>query len=96
MSRMLKDLMSHIYNLSLSLSLSLSRSLTSGVFRYRFTAPGVYYYSSGYVDDANVRLLQGVVKVVAREEISSKVSVSVGGMEARHMTGKCKDVDRML
>uniref|UniRef100_A0A8D0AIF4 PKHD1 like 1 n=1 Tax=Sander lucioperca TaxID=283035 RepID=A0A8D0AIF4_SANLU len=60
-----------------------------GVFRYRFTAPGVYYYSSGYVDDANVRLLQGVVKVEAREEIRSKVSVSVGGMEARHMTGKC-------
>ncbi|XP_035847175.1 fibrocystin-L-like [Sander lucioperca] len=58
-----------------------------GVFRYRFTAPGVYYYSSGYVDDANVRLLQGVVKVEAREEIRSKVSVSVGGMEARHMTG---------
>uniref|UniRef100_A0A8D0AJK6 PKHD1 like 1 n=1 Tax=Sander lucioperca TaxID=283035 RepID=A0A8D0AJK6_SANLU len=59
-----------------------------GVFSYRFTAPGVYYYSSGYVDDAKVRLLQGVVKVEAREEISSKVSVSVGGMEARHMTGK--------
>ncbi|XP_039677098.1 fibrocystin-L-like [Perca fluviatilis] len=58
-------------------------------FRYvHITASGVlYYYSSGYVDDANVRLLQGVVKVVAREEISSKVSVSVGGMEARHMTG---------
>lgn len=55
--------------------------------------PGVYYYSSGYIDDAKARLLQGVVKVEPREEKSSKVSVSVGGMEARHMTGgKCINV----
>uniref|UniRef100_A0A3Q3K5H6 Polycystic kidney and hepatic disease 1 (autosomal recessive)-like 1 n=1 Tax=Monopterus albus TaxID=43700 RepID=A0A3Q3K5H6_MONAL len=52
-----------------------------GVFSYRFTAPGVYYYSSGYTDDANLRLLQGVVKVKSWEEKSSEVSVSVGSVE---------------
>uniref|UniRef100_A0A8C4EZ61 PKHD1 like 1, tandem duplicate 2 n=1 Tax=Dicentrarchus labrax TaxID=13489 RepID=A0A8C4EZ61_DICLA len=58
-----------------------------GFFSYRFTTPGVYYYSSGYIDDANAFLLQGVVKVQPREEKSSKISVSVGGMEARQVTG---------
>ncbi|XP_044027924.1 LOW QUALITY PROTEIN: PKHD1 like 1, tandem duplicate 1 [Siniperca chuatsi] len=67
---------------------------TKGFFGYRFTAPGVYYYSSGYIDDANIRLLQGVVKVEPREEKSSKVSVSVGGMEARQVTGGSRRVSR--
>uniref|UniRef100_G3NDK3 PKHD1 like 1 n=1 Tax=Gasterosteus aculeatus aculeatus TaxID=481459 RepID=G3NDK3_GASAC len=58
-----------------------------GFFAYRFTTPGVYYYSSGYVDNGNSRSLQGVVKVEARAERRSEVSVSVGGMEASHVTG---------
>uniref|UniRef100_A0A3P9KTK4 Polycystic kidney and hepatic disease 1 (autosomal recessive)-like 1 n=1 Tax=Oryzias latipes TaxID=8090 RepID=A0A3P9KTK4_ORYLA len=58
-----------------------------GSFGYRFTVPGVYYYSSGYVDDYNTRLLQGVVKVRSREEKSSFVSVSVGGIEATYVAG---------
>ena len=62
-------------------------SLPSGIFSHRFTAPGVYYYSSGYVDAHNLRLLQAVVKVEAREDETSRVSVSVGGVEARHVTG---------
>ncbi|XP_037651430.1 PKHD1 like 1, tandem duplicate 1 [Sebastes umbrosus] len=65
-----------------------------GFFAYRFTDPGVYYYSSGYIDDANTKRLQGVVKVEAREEKSSVVSVSVGGMEARHVTGGSRRVSR--
>lgn len=67
-------------------SYELSRC-SSGFFAYRFTTPGVYYYSSGYVDNGNSRSLQGVVKVEARAERRSEVSVSVGGMEARHVTG---------
>ena len=47
----------------------------------------MYYYSSGYIDDARVRLLQGVVKVEPREVKHSEISVRVGGMEARHVTG---------
>lgn len=71
--------------------------LPSGFFGYRFTAPGVYYYSSGYIDDANERLLQGVVKVEPLKQKRDVVSVSVGGVEARHGTGgKCIDVDKML
>uniref|UniRef100_A0A3Q2VVI1 PKHD1 like 1, tandem duplicate 2 n=1 Tax=Haplochromis burtoni TaxID=8153 RepID=A0A3Q2VVI1_HAPBU len=58
-----------------------------GFFSYRFTAPGVYYYSSGYIDNANLRLLQGVVRVQSREEKSSEVSVRVKGIEARHVAG---------
>ncbi|KAM8840499.1 PKHD1 like 1, tandem duplicate 1 isoform 3-T3 [Spinachia spinachia] len=57
-----------------------------GFFTYRFTTPGVYYYSSGYVHNGNSRSLQGVVKVDARPETRSRVSVSVGGMEASHVT----------
>lgn len=57
----------------------------------------MYYYSSGYIDDASVRRLQGVVKVEPRGEKSGAVSVRVGGMEARHVTGgKCIVVDKML
>jgi len=62
-------------------------SFLSGFFSYRFTVPGVYYYSSGYIDDANDRLLQGVVKVRSREEKNSNVSISVGGVEPRHVAG---------
>ncbi|KAM6899772.1 PKHD1 like 1, tandem duplicate 1 [Xenentodon cancila] len=58
-----------------------------GIFSYRFTVPGVYYYSSGYVDEANAKLLQGVVKVKTREDKTRRVSVSVGGIEARHVDG---------
>ncbi|XP_024153621.1 PKHD1 like 1, tandem duplicate 1 isoform X2 [Oryzias melastigma] len=65
-----------------------------GSFSYRFTVPGVYYYSSGYVDSYNSRLLQGVVKVRSREEKSSSVSVSVGGLEALYMAGGSRRVSR--
>ncbi|KAG7219452.1 hypothetical protein INR49_009286 [Caranx melampygus] len=58
-----------------------------GSFRYRFTSPGVFYYSSGFIDDARERLLQGVVRVQRRAESSSRVLVSVGGVEARYVTG---------
>lgn len=58
-------------------------SILSGTFKYRFTIPGVYYYSSGYIDDANVKVLQGVVKVLPREDESREITVSVSGVEAR-------------
>ncbi|XP_060949378.1 PKHD1 like 1, tandem duplicate 1 [Limanda limanda] len=67
---------------------------SKGHFSYRFTAPGVYYYSSGYIDGANAKRLQGVVKVEARQQQSGKVSVSVGGVEARHVTGGSRRVAR--
>ncbi|XP_030597029.1 PKHD1 like 1, tandem duplicate 1 [Archocentrus centrarchus] len=65
-----------------------------GFFSYRFTTPGVYYYSSGYVDNANLRLLQGVVKVNSREEKNSVVSVTVKGIEARHAAGGSRRISR--
>lgn len=66
----------------------------NGFFGYRFTVPGVFYYSSGYIDDANVKLLQGVVKVKPREDKSSKISVSVGGILARYVSGGSRRVSR--
>lgn len=78
--RVLYNKMSDIYHLSLSLS------LLSGSFVYRFTVPGVYYYSSGFIDSANTKHLQGVVKVQPRQEQSGAASVQVGGVEARHVT----------
>ncbi|XP_024857831.1 fibrocystin-L isoform X2 [Kryptolebias marmoratus] len=65
-----------------------------GFFSYRFTVPGVFYYSSGYVDEANAIILQGVVKVKSREEKSSDVSVSVGGVEAKRVPGGSRRVSR--
>lgn len=62
-------------------------SILSGTFKYRFTMPGVYYYSSGYIDDANVKVLQGVVKVLPREDESREITVSVSGVQARLVPG---------
>uniref|UniRef100_A0AAQ5X4Y6 Polycystic kidney and hepatic disease 1 (autosomal recessive)-like 1 n=1 Tax=Amphiprion ocellaris TaxID=80972 RepID=A0AAQ5X4Y6_AMPOC len=60
---------------------------SKGSYSYQFTAPGVYLYSSGYVDNNNNILLQGVVKVRNRMEKTSEVSVSVGGIQARLVAG---------
>ncbi|XP_030003200.1 fibrocystin-L-like [Sphaeramia orbicularis] len=64
-----------------------------GHFRYRFGSPGVIYYSSGFIDNNN-RMLQGVVKVLPREDKNSRVSVQVGGVEARHVTAGLNRVSR--
>ncbi|XP_057211103.1 fibrocystin-L-like [Triplophysa rosa] len=53
-----------------------------GFFSYRFTSPGVYYYSSGYIDSYNYKKLQGVVTVRPLEERSVWVQVSVAGIQA--------------
>uniref|UniRef100_A0A3B4AGA3 Uncharacterized protein n=1 Tax=Periophthalmus magnuspinnatus TaxID=409849 RepID=A0A3B4AGA3_9GOBI len=58
---------------------------SSGHFSYVFSLPGVYYYSSGLVDPANSRFLQGVVKVLPRPEKNSKVVLKVSGVEAKHV-----------
>uniref|UniRef100_H3CIT5 PKHD1 like 1, tandem duplicate 1 n=1 Tax=Tetraodon nigroviridis TaxID=99883 RepID=H3CIT5_TETNG len=58
-----------------------------GSFMYRFTIPGVYYYSSGYLDDSNVKIMQGVVKVQPLVDKSNRIVVYVGGIEAKHVTG---------
>lgn len=47
----------------------------------------MYYYSSGYLDDDNVKVMQGVVKVEPREDKSNRIVVHVGGIKAKHGTG---------
>ncbi|XP_062385127.1 fibrocystin-L-like [Sardina pilchardus] len=54
----------------------------SGFFRYQFTSPGVYYYSSGFVDSREEKSLQGVVTVRDAEESRSELHVTVEGFMA--------------
>nr|XP_055075552.1 fibrocystin-L-like [Misgurnus anguillicaudatus] len=53
-----------------------------GFFAYRFTSPGFYYYSSGYIDPSNWKTLQGVVTVRPLEERTVELQVSVAGIKA--------------
>ncbi|MEQ2297685.1 hypothetical protein AMECASPLE_037137, partial [Ameca splendens] len=64
----------------------------SGFFSYRFTVPGAYFYSSGYISSSI--LMQGVIKVMNREEKNSDVSVIVGGVLAKHVPGGSQRVSR--
>ncbi|XP_051526679.1 fibrocystin-L-like [Myxocyprinus asiaticus] len=53
-----------------------------GFFAYRFTSPGVYYYSSGYIDSGNQKMLQGVVTVKPLEESTVGLQLFVAGIQA--------------
>ncbi|XP_073714529.1 fibrocystin-L [Misgurnus anguillicaudatus] len=53
-----------------------------GFFAYRFTSPGVYYYSSGDIDYSNQKTLQGVVTVRPLEEKTVGLQVSIAGIQA--------------
>ncbi|XP_016299954.1 fibrocystin-L-like [Sinocyclocheilus anshuiensis] len=64
-----------------------------GFFAYRFTSPGVYYYSSGYIDSGNQKTLQGVVTVMPLEESTVRLQVFVTGIEATMNIGKMNSSD---
>ncbi|KAK9957826.1 hypothetical protein ABG768_012036 [Culter alburnus] len=53
-----------------------------GFFAYRFTSPGVYYYSSGYIDSGNQKTLQGVVTVMPLKESTVGLQLFVTGIQA--------------
>ncbi|KAK7898488.1 hypothetical protein WMY93_019341 [Mugilogobius chulae] len=57
----------------------------NGQFSYVFSVPGVYFYSSGFVDYGNSRFLQGVVKVLPRPPQNSRLVLKVDGVEAKHV-----------
>uniref|UniRef100_A0A8C5QTU9 Fibrocystin-L n=1 Tax=Leptobrachium leishanense TaxID=445787 RepID=A0A8C5QTU9_9ANUR len=59
--------------------------LSSGIFSYHFTSPGVYYYSSGYLNSAQSIFMQGVVYVSPLPDQNSGVYLSVGGIEADYV-----------
>ncbi|XP_053571903.1 fibrocystin-L [Bombina bombina] len=59
--------------------------LQSGIFSYQFTIPGIYYYSSGYVDDADTIFLQGAVKVLPAQDQKLPLYMAVGGKEAEYI-----------
>ncbi|XP_078395885.1 PKHD1 like 1, tandem duplicate 1 [Cetorhinus maximus] len=59
----------------------------SGSFSYRFTSPGSFFYSSGYVDQKQRIFLQGMVTVRPAEESSNMVHVFLAGTEAEYVPG---------
>ncbi|KAA0710213.1 Fibrocystin-L Polycystic kidney and hepatic disease 1-like protein 1 [Triplophysa tibetana] len=63
-------------------SITSENNVTLGFFSYRFTSPGVYYYSSGFIDSSNQKTLQGVVTVRPLEERPVGLQVSVAGIQA--------------
>ncbi|XP_066121905.1 fibrocystin-L [Saccopteryx bilineata] len=56
----------------------------SGSFSYQFTSPGIYYYSSGYVDEAHSIFLQGVINVLPPETRHLPLRLFVGSTEATY------------
>ncbi|XP_019729703.1 PKHD1 like 1, tandem duplicate 1 [Hippocampus comes] len=66
----------------------------NGYFGYRFTVPGVYYYSSGYINENNKLELRGAVRVEPRLTSVKDVNVRVGGLDALHVTGKSHRISR--
>ncbi|XP_012578380.1 PREDICTED: fibrocystin-L [Condylura cristata] len=59
----------------------------SGSFSYQFTSPGIHYYSSGYVDEAQSVFLQGVINVVPAETRDLPLHLFVGGTESTYTQG---------
>ncbi|XP_072104046.1 PKHD1 like 1, tandem duplicate 1 [Mobula birostris] len=59
----------------------------SGFFSHRFTSPGSFFYSSGYIDQNKKIFLQGTVHVRAAEENSLNLRVSVAASEAEYLSG---------
>ncbi|XP_051729222.1 fibrocystin-L-like [Ctenopharyngodon idella] len=64
-----------------------------GFFAYRFTSPGVFYYSSGYIDSSNQKTLQGVVTVMPLEESTVGLQVFVTGIQASMNIGQMNSSD---
>ncbi|XP_028646739.2 fibrocystin-L-like [Erpetoichthys calabaricus] len=56
----------------------------SGFFSYEFTVPGVYYYSSGYIDNAQTIAMQGVVTVNPLPDDQENIFISVLEIEANY------------
>lgn len=59
-------------------------STANGQFEYTFGRPGIYFFTSGYVDHAKSRSLQGKAEVKPRKEQSNKVVLKVREVEADH------------
>ncbi|XP_071793632.1 fibrocystin-L-like isoform X1 [Asterias amurensis] len=59
---------------------------TEGIFAYKFSAPGTYYYSSGPVDEDGQLYMKGTIKVEEPTSSTHKLVVEVAGFEALHDT----------
>ena len=57
-----------------------------GIFAYKFSAPGTYYYSSGPVDEDGQLYMKGTIKVEEPTSSTHKLVVEVAGFEALHDT----------
>ncbi|KAM5281038.1 fibrocystin-L [Ctenodactylus gundi] len=64
---------------------------SSGSFSYQFTSPGTHYYSSGFVDEAHLISLQGVINVLPAESQRIPLHLFVGNTEATYAQGGSKN-----
>nr|XP_014351910.1 PREDICTED: fibrocystin-L [Latimeria chalumnae] len=64
-----------------------SSKTTSGILSYRFTFPGTYYYSSGYINNEKTIFMQGAINVLPAPNMRRKLYLSVGGIEAVYRPG---------
>ncbi|CAL8293184.1 unnamed protein product [Merluccius merluccius] len=63
-----------------------------GYYSYRFTIPGIYYYSSG--PTGNGHALQGVIQVRPLEDKTPQISILVAGQKALKVAGKSQSPSR--
>lgn len=53
-----------------------------GSFTYQFNQPGIYYYSSGYVEATKQIVFRGVVEVVDSQDKELEINYHLGNIEA--------------
>uniref|UniRef100_A0A6I8N1M6 Fibrocystin-L n=1 Tax=Ornithorhynchus anatinus TaxID=9258 RepID=A0A6I8N1M6_ORNAN len=64
-----------------------TRRTKSGSFSYQFTSPGIYYYSSGFIDEAQSIFLQGVINVLPNEDRDIPLHLFIDEIEATYVKG---------
>uniref|UniRef100_A0A7N4NVE6 Fibrocystin-L n=1 Tax=Sarcophilus harrisii TaxID=9305 RepID=A0A7N4NVE6_SARHA len=64
-----------------------NQKTTSGSFSYQFTSPGIYYYSSGFINEAQSIFLQGVINVLPAKNKYIPLHLFISGTEATYAQG---------
>ncbi|XP_051826954.1 fibrocystin-L [Antechinus flavipes] len=64
-----------------------NQKTTSGSFSYQFTSSGIYYYSSGFINEAQSIFLQGVINVLPAKNKYIPLHLFIDGTEATYAQG---------
>ncbi|XP_052805044.1 fibrocystin-L-like isoform X2 [Mya arenaria] len=65
----------------------------NGDFKYQFPSAGIYYVSSGFVDEYGIKIYGGTIAVMPASGKFRELSVSLAGVEALHEVGGAADPD---